>query len=120
MTFERLPKSQLAMAFGVSDERAQQAIDTLGYLYREPAETSPSQELRRLIVAARNVAFDAHPSPEALKELDAASEAFAGLVPWDSEPGPTPESLCSSYLACCVVGVVPSACEHNARQGETS
>jgi hypothetical protein len=40
----------------------------------------------RLVVAARNVAFEDHPSREALKELDAASEAFASRVPWEDEP----------------------------------
>lgn len=80
--------------------------------------TELTNDMRRLIIAARNVAFSTTPSPEALKELDAASEAFADIVPWDDEPwdeapSPTPESLCSSYLACSV-GVVPCACEHNA------
>lgn len=42
-------------------------------------------DVRRLVVAARKVAFEDQ-SREALKELDAASEAFADRVPWDDEP----------------------------------
>ena len=42
--------------------------------------------VRRLIIAAREVAFDEHPTKEALKELDRASSAFAEDVPWDDEP----------------------------------
>ncbi len=44
-------------------------------------------DLRRLIVAARIVAFQTQ-SPEAISELAAASEAFADAVPWDDEPEP--------------------------------
>jgi len=40
----------------------------------------------RLVIAARNVAFEDQPSREALKELDEASEAFADRVPWEDEP----------------------------------
>lgn len=42
-------------------------------------------DVRRLVIAARVVAFEGQ-SPTALKELDAASEAFADRVPWDDEP----------------------------------
>jgi hypothetical protein len=42
-------------------------------------------EVRRLVIAARVVAFE-NQGPEALKELDDASEAFADQVPWDDEP----------------------------------
>ena len=38
-----------------------------------------------LVVAARIVAFEDH-SPEALKQLDKAVEAFGSRVPWDDEP----------------------------------
>ena len=38
-----------------------------------------------LVVAARIVAFEDH-SPEALKQLDQAAEAFGSRVPWDDEP----------------------------------
>lgn len=43
-------------------------------------------DVRRLVIAARNVAFDDGPSREALRELDQASEAFAERIPWDDEP----------------------------------
>ncbi len=49
----------------------------------EQSELSP--EMRRLIVAARVVAFSDQ-GPSAIKELDEASEAFADKVPWDNEP----------------------------------
>lgn len=39
----------------------------------------------RLVIAARIVAHE-DKSPEAIKELDEASEAFADRVPWDDEP----------------------------------
>jgi len=39
-----------------------------------------------LVIAARIVAFE-DKSPEAIKRLDNASEAFASRVPWESENG---------------------------------
>lgn len=39
----------------------------------------------RLVIAAREVAFG-NQKPEAIRELDRASEAFAERVPWDDEP----------------------------------
>jgi hypothetical protein len=42
----------------------------------------------RLVIAARIVAFEDQ-GPEAIKELDAASEAFADRVPWEDEPEET-------------------------------
>lgn len=46
-------------------------------------------DVRRLVIAAREVAFgDAPPDQNAIKELDAASEAFASRIPWDDEPEP--------------------------------
>lgn len=42
-------------------------------------------DVARLVVAARKVAFE-DAKPEAIRELDQASEAFAGDVPWDDEP----------------------------------
>jgi hypothetical protein len=44
------------------------------------------RDLTRLVIAARHVAFEDQ-SPEAIKELDYASEAFAAVVPWHEEPG---------------------------------
>ena len=38
----------------------------------------------RLVIAARHVAFEDQ-GPEAIKELDKASEAFASVVPWENE-----------------------------------
>lgn len=46
----------------------------------------PTGDVIRLVIAARNVAYDERPSREALKELDQAAEAFADRVPWDGEP----------------------------------
>jgi hypothetical protein len=43
-------------------------------------------DVRRLVIAARQVAFDDARSRESLNELDGASEAFADRVPWDDEP----------------------------------
>ncbi len=45
----------------------------------------------RLVIAARNVAFE-DPTPETLRELDQASEAFASRVPWEDEPDEAPIS----------------------------
>ena len=42
-------------------------------------------DVRRLVIAARNVAFDT-PTQSELRALDIASEAFASRVPWDDEP----------------------------------
>lgn len=43
---------------------------------------------RRLVIAARKVAFGGIGLPDDpnIWELDAASEAFAADVPWDDEP----------------------------------
>lgn len=49
-------------------------------------------DVRRLVIAARKVAFEDQPSREALKELDGASEAFADRVPWEDEPEKTGDS----------------------------
>lgn len=47
----------------------------------------PTEREVRLVLAARAVAFGDHFSPAAIKELDAASEAYAADVPWDDEQG---------------------------------
>jgi hypothetical protein len=44
-----------------------------------------SADVRRLVIAARKVAFG-EVSRETLKELDEASEAFAERIPWDDQP----------------------------------
>lgn len=41
--------------------------------------------LARLVIAARKVAFEDQ-GPEALRELDQASEVFAELVAWKEDP----------------------------------
>jgi hypothetical protein len=52
-----------------------------------PASPSvPTEREVRLVLAARAVAFGDHFSPSAIKELDAASEAYAADVPWEDEP----------------------------------
>lgn len=43
------------------------------------------EDVRRLVIAARNVAFD-RPTQAELRALDIASEAFADRVPWDDDP----------------------------------
>lgn len=48
-------------------------------------ETVPA-DVRRLVMAARAVAFDEPSRGDALHELDVASEAFASRVPWGDEP----------------------------------
>jgi len=55
------------------------------------ADATLTPEMVRLIIAARNVAFEDHPGTEELKELDEASEAFAGRVPWENEPEDAPQ-----------------------------
>jgi hypothetical protein len=43
-------------------------------------------DVRRLVIAARMVAYEAPATHEALVELEQAAEAFAARVPWDDEP----------------------------------
>lgn len=43
------------------------------------------EDVVELVKAARVVAFEDQ-SPEALKRLDTASEAFVDRLPWDDEP----------------------------------
>lgn len=43
-------------------------------------------DVRRLVIAARNIAFNDTLDGGALRELDEASEAFADRVPWEDEP----------------------------------
>lgn len=45
-----------------------------------------TKEVARLVIAARIVAFE-NQRPESLKELDAASEAFSALVPYENDAG---------------------------------
>lgn len=49
------------------------------------AQESVGVDVADLVTAARIVAFEDQ-SPEALKRLDVASEAFADRVPWEDEP----------------------------------
>lgn len=42
-------------------------------------------DVRRLVLAAREVVFDS-PHEAAMIELDLATEVFAELVAWDDEP----------------------------------
>lgn len=50
-----------------------------------PKYSGVPSDVGRLVVASRRVAFE-DISPEALRELDQASEAFASRVPWENEP----------------------------------
>lgn len=68
----------LSSRAGFTDEEAQRlACHWYG--------TAALRDISRLVVAARVVAFEDQ-SPEAIRELDRASEAFASIVPWDEEP----------------------------------
>lgn len=49
------------------------------------AKPKLADDVVRLVIAARIVAFSDQ-SPEAIDELDSASEAFAERVPWEDEP----------------------------------
>lgn len=63
---------QRTAALNISaSERARAAVD--------------EENLRELVSAARVVAFE-DTSPEAIKRLDAATEAFAERFPWDNDP----------------------------------
>lgn len=64
---------------------AQAALQwTLDHFAREALRGVPA-DVARLVVAARVVAFGGA-SPASIRELDAASEAFADRVCWDDEP----------------------------------
>lgn len=52
---------------------------------KDNSNTDLPQDVIDLVIAARIVAFEDQ-SPEALRALDKASEAFADRVPWDDEP----------------------------------
>lgn len=66
------------MAVTVPKQQYDNALDMIATLARDLAP------LRRLVFAARKVAFEDH-GPEAIKELDKASEAFAWMK-WEDEP----------------------------------
>lgn len=57
------------------------------------AEHTLTPEMRRLIIAGRNVAYDQPtPTPPEFIELDQALEAFADQVPWDDQPEAPPNT----------------------------
>lgn len=61
----------------------------------DPRKEPLPDDVVRLVIAARIVAFEDR-SPEAIKELDEASEAFADRVPWEDDPNAeevTPEDI---------------------------
>lgn len=62
--------------------------------HKEGLRAALPADVVELVIAARIVAFEDQ-SPEALRQLDKASEAFAELVPWDNEPA---EALSSSEV----------------------
>lgn len=49
-------------------------------------EAELPDDVRRLVIAVREVAYTDAPEPEALRELDRAVEAFAERVDWDDQP----------------------------------
>lgn len=49
-------------------------------------ETELPDDVRRLVIAVREVAYTDTPEPEAMRELDKAVEAFAERVGWDDQP----------------------------------
>ena len=69
---------------GQSNAAASALQWALDHFARE-ALGAPQADVIRLVVAARAVAFE-QVSPEAIRELDQASEAFASRVPWGDEP----------------------------------
>lgn len=66
---------------------AQSAIKTLAATLTSPAPAGGEvpADVAELVIAARIVAFEDQ-SPEALRALDKASEAFAERVPWENDP----------------------------------
>lgn len=54
-------------------------------LAEQAATATLAQDVIDLVIAARIVAFEDQ-SPEALRALDSATEAFASRVPWDEDP----------------------------------
>lgn len=96
--------SQLAAALAEARDRLinhpGQIADTLSNLFDadEAASAAVPEDLRRLVIAARIVAYEDQ-SPEALEELDKASEAFSELVPWDNEPDAEAERLAAEQAA---------------------
>jgi hypothetical protein len=67
-------------------QKAKVIMDTL-----LPAPAALAPDVVRLVIAARNVAFDDPCDDDARQELDAASEAFADRVPWEDEPEGLPQ-----------------------------
>ncbi len=64
-------------------------IDEIEPILRAAIRAAPSDDLhadvRRLVIAARDVAYE-DPDAEKLRELDNAVEAFAERVRWDNDP----------------------------------
>lgn len=60
-----------------------------GFSALRPSASVPTEREVRLVLAARAVAFGDGPDPAAIRELDAASEAYAADVPWEDEPEAT-------------------------------
>ena len=81
---------------------------TQGFPIRLSAPGGLPQDVIDLVIAARVVAFE-DPSPEAIKALDKASEAFASRVPWDDEPEDAAET-CHYCKGNCTIKGLP--CHH--------
>lgn len=70
----------------MTTEEAQTALKAAIAVARaEPPPPSVPVDVQKLVIAARLVAYE-DKSPDAIKELDAAVEAFADRVPWDHDP----------------------------------
>lgn len=74
-----------ALVRDAADEIVRNRLAMRGLAAPSSDQPSTFSELRRLVIAARVVAFQDQ-GHEALKELDEASEAFADLIPWEDEP----------------------------------
>jgi len=82
-------------------EGKEPALGELAALSTQPPPMSDVRDkVRRLIIAAREVAYS-DPTPETIRELDKAAEAFASDVPWDDEPvaaTPDPREIITAGL----------------------
>ncbi len=84
---EHLFETRQPIVAGFFPTRSNDAGATTALYTTPPAPEAEkiADDVRRLVIAARNVAFD-NPTQAELRALDIASEAFASRVPWEDEP----------------------------------